>query len=409
MRNEEVRFEWRMDSLEELADAISEVLECSVTIEDANHKLLAYSFHHTDSDPARISTIVGRRVPDKIIRTLWRDGIFQQIMKSERPVRIASIPEIGLGDRVAIAIRKDKDILGYIWIAEEKEQLDERGMNHLLQASRAATAKLLQLRMKHLKVEQGYQDFFWQLLSGQFKTEREVRDMERKYQLQLPALFSVNVLQFASEITESTYQQLRYMITTTLDKRIILHIINNDQLILLEDMSPNRLSAHANVFTLLAEPMRHRFGLAPVMGGCGLAYDNYAKVEQSYQEALTVIQLKQKFPQALHAAYHYADLGFYRTLPILLKEKKEHAYPHHGLQKLEQYDHKNNANLLPTLRAYLEHNSNMKLAADALHIHENTLSYRLRRISEVSGIDLNSMDEKVTCYLEMKLKAFAEN
>src|SRR5690554_4351761 len=107
-------------NLEDLADDISEVLECSVTIEDANHRLVSYSSHISATDPARISTIMGRRVPEKIIQTLWRNGIMQQLMNSENPVRVEAIEEIGLGSRLAIAIRKDNRILGYIWLMEEK-------------------------------------------------------------------------------------------------------------------------------------------------------------------------------------------------------------------------------------------------------------------------------------------------
>lgn len=63
------------DSLEALADAVSEVLDCPITIEDllktSNHRFVAYSSHDPHSDPARIATIIGRRVPEAIISRLW--------------------------------------------------------------------------------------------------------------------------------------------------------------------------------------------------------------------------------------------------------------------------------------------------------------------------------------------------
>ena len=402
-------FERAIDSLEELADRISEVFECSVTIEDANHKLVAYSSHRAESDPARISTIVGRRVPEKIIQTLWRDGIFQKIMNSDLPVRVSAIQEIGLGERLVIAIRKDQAILGYIWVLEERQQLDELAMQQLRQAAKAATAKLLQLQLKRLKEEQGYQDFLWQLLTGHIKTESEYREAQDKYRQRLPALFCITIIQFESEMTEKLSQQIHYMITTLLDKRVILYTVSDDHLILLEDRSTERFSAKSeNMFDLLAEPMKLRFGMSLRMGGCGLVYDHYSKVELSYQEALAVIRMREKFPQVTNAGCDYSDLGYYRALPLLQKDKSAQQYTNSVFHKLEQYDLKHNGNLQITLEAYLSHNSNMKVTADALHIHENTLSYRLKRIVEVSGIDLTSMDEKVTCYLDMKLKAYNE-
>lgn len=38
----------------------------------------------------------------------------------------------------------------------------------------------------------------------------------------------------------------------------------------------------------------------------------------------------------------------------------------------------------------------------------NTLNYRLKRISEVGGIDLTDMDQKVTLYLDIKAEKFGD-
>ena len=406
-------FDYAMDSLEQLADRISEVFECSVTIEDANHRLVAYSSHRPESDPARISTIVGRRVPERIIQTLWRDGIFQQIMNSESPVRVAAIEEIGLGERIVIAIRRDHSVLGYIWILEENGKLDEPALMQLQQAAKLAKAKLLQLQATRQKEEQGHQDFLWQLLTNHIKTDAEFRQAQEKYKLQLPPLFCINIIQFVSEIGDKLSQQIHYLIKTLLDKRVVLYTINQNQLILLENKTSDRFVAAgaaivptANVFTLLAESMKLRFGTAPIAGSCGLPYEHYSMVELSYQEALTVLRMKETFTEELASCYYYSELGYYRTLPMLQSDKSESHYRNSFFNKLAEYDMKHNGNLLPTLEAYLSHNCNMKTSADALHVHENTLSYRLKRIAEVSGIDLNSMDDKVTCYIDMKLKTY---
>src|SRR5690554_6818558 len=106
MKNNIEHFDHNFGNLEDLADEISEVLECSVTIEDVNHRLVSYSSHISATDPARISTIMGRRVPEKIIQTLWRNGVMLQLLNSEQPVRVQAIKEVGLGARLAIAIRK---------------------------------------------------------------------------------------------------------------------------------------------------------------------------------------------------------------------------------------------------------------------------------------------------------------
>ena len=61
------------------------------------------------------------------------------------------------------------------------------------------------------------------------------------------------------------------------------------------------------------------------------------------------------------------------------------------LGPLLRYDAEAQAELLPTLRAYLEHGGQVRSTARALNVHENTVRYRLARIAEVSGIDPNDM------------------
>lgn len=128
----------------------------------------------------------------------------------------------------------------------------------------------------------------------------------------------------------------------------------------------------------------------------------------SYQEALTVLQLKELYPKELAHCRHYRELGYYRALPLLHKDRGEARYENKSLERLAQYDRKHNSNLLHTLEIYLNHNCNMQAAADALHIHVNTLSYRLKRIAEFGEMDLDNMDVKMTCYMDLKMSVLKD-
>lgn len=64
---------------------------------------------------------------------------------------------------------------------------------------------------------------------------------------------------------------------------------------------------------------------------------------------------------------------------------------------LSVYDAKKNTELCNSLKVYLNCGLNQRMAAKELHVHENTLQYRLRRIREITGLDLN--DQSVIRYL----------
>jgi DNA-binding PucR family transcriptional regulator len=396
-------FDRSFSSLESLTDTISEVLQCPVTIEDANHRLIAYSSHDPQTDPARIATIVSRRVPEKVINALWQNGVIQKLMESDEPVRIPAINEVGLGVRLAIAIRKNNNVLGYIWAIEIEEKLHDFAFHQLIKAAQAAKTKLLQLRTDERKEERGHQDFFWQLLSGYLKSDAVIKEKAKILGVMLPASYQVVVLQFESEINQKLYQQIQYIITTTQRIRIIFHINQSNQLILLTASQPQQmLNQNTEVLLDLINQMKNRFGSSPTVGGGGAIYDNYSYIEKSYQEALTVLQIKKQFPEETSDIFHYSDLGFFRFLPLILEEKRIHRSENECLKKLKRYDRENNGNLLHTLEIYLSSDSNVNKSADSLHIHANTLTYRLKRIAEISGIDLNNMNQKVTLYLELK-------
>ena len=58
------------------------------------------------------------------------------------------------------------------------------------------------------------------------------------------------------------------------------------------------------------------------------------------------------------------------------------------LGKIIKYDDQNKAELLKTLEVFLDNESAIQLSAEKLHIHYNTLRYRLNRIEEILEIEL---------------------
>lgn len=60
------------------------------------------------------------------------------------------------------------------------------------------------------------------------------------------------------------------------------------------------------------------------------------------------------------------------------------------LRPLADLDARRGTDLVPTLRAFLEHNGHWESAAQALGVHRHTLRNRVARVEEVLGVDLGS-------------------
>ncbi|EJN05748.1 sugar diacid recognition domain-containing protein [Herbaspirillum sp. YR522] len=72
------------------------------------------------------------------------------------------------------------------------------------------------------------------------------------------------------------------------------------------------------------------------------------------------------------------------------------------LHKLKAYDQKNGV-LVKTLMSWFKHNNHPALTAQALHIHRNTLDYRLQKIGELTGLDLAIIDDRLMLYVALQI------
>ena len=74
------------------------------------------------------------------------------------------------------------------------------------------------------------------------------------------------------------------------------------------------------------------------------------------------------------------------------------------LGPLERYDEQHRAELLPTLREFLDCSGSWNACAAKMYVHVNTVRYRIRRIEELTGRDLSSLDDRVDFFLALRIR-----
>ena len=97
--------------------------------------------------------------------------------------------------------------------------------------------------------------------------------------------------------------------------------------------------------------------------------------------------------------FFYRDQGIYTLLSHVDDTRILDTYVEEKLGKLLQADELNDGKLSETLENYLNCSCNAKKTAEEMFLHRNTLNYRLKKIREILGCDLEKLD---TC-LELKL------
>jgi DNA-binding PucR family transcriptional regulator len=73
------------------------------------------------------------------------------------------------------------------------------------------------------------------------------------------------------------------------------------------------------------------------------------------------------------------------------------------LGPLLTYDREKNADLVTTLTHYLDCGGNYDDAAQSLTIHRSTLRYRLGRIRDISGRDLQDVEDRLNLHLATRI------
>lgn len=394
--------------MDELADVIGDLLQNPITVEDADHKLIAYSSHGDSTDQARWSTIMGRRVPEKVLTRLWKDGVFQELLTQDDPVHIPAKDEVGLGKRVAIAIRRGNDVLGYIWAQEVNRPITRDDDEILRQAAKAAVSRLIQRQGKRKAEEQRRKEFLWELLLGNHHSEAIIRQKAESLQMHLPPSYLICIIEAAG-------LRLDQYLYPLLMRDKLFWVVDGSQIILLIGLTEPK-KEKSNVLIRKVEQflsdslgkLETHVSVGQVIAGYGRGYKSYTEIVKSYQEALHAVKIKKLFPREIAGIHGYHELGIYRYLLKCRQWDEEQGYENERLEVLKQYDRDNQTAMQETLETFLDAAGKVNVTAQRLHIHINTLSYRLRRIEEIMQVDLENMNQRTSLYLELKMAKLNE-
>ena len=116
-----------------------------------------------------------------------------------------------------------------------------------------------------------------------------------------------------------------------------------------------------------------------------------AELPRSLREAGLALRLQKTL---LHGggACEYPKLGIFRMLAGISDLTDVDTFVREWLGSLLDYDARRKADLVHTLTQYLEHGGNYDATAAELSVHKSTLKYRLQRIRELTGLELNDPD-----------------
>ena len=353
-----------LEQLTELAEAIAraEALEdlLATVVADARPLLAARVCHVYLLDPAR--------------EELDRKASDPEAGNARQTLGLAELgPELARGGRstrLAIPLVASDELIGLL-VAEGSTRVE---LGRAVASQVAVGIKKVQV-IEQLTEKNLIKDFFEELAGGRPRGDLEGRAARLGCDLDQP-----HVVLVAEPPSEALARVLRSAAAGSLfdhreeSLRALVRLPTQSSEAFLERLR----RAHRD----LEHPVS--VGVSSVCQGQGAFADGFAEAQQ----ALLGTAVLKRGPAVLT----YEELGAYKYLLRIAVDGGIRDATVDAVSKLAAYDAQRGAQLVATLEEFLRRHGSISATSEALYVHPNTLRQRLRRIGELSGLDLRRDD-----------------
>lgn len=139
-----------------------------------------------------------------------------------------------------------------------------------------------------------------------------------------------------------------------------------------------------------------------LLAGCSDSFTSVNDIYRQFRLARSVYAYAGASGQATGLAF-FNDYRLYEMLSFVAAHSEPSLYIHDSLPALRRYDREKDTQYMDTVRAYLDCNRNIARTAERLCIHKNTVFYRLGRLKEDFGLDLENTRTLANVYCSLRL------
>lgn len=385
--------------LQSIVDELSRLLGSVATLEDKDFNLVTFSSQTSDVDPIRQHSIL-RRTSSEHVRS-W----FEQfgIATADGPVRTPADPDAGIVARLCLPARWRGLNHGYFWFLDENGDIDDTLLPDALSIAAQAGAALAQQWHARQDVQSNVEALLGTDLDlvDQAAEELESLDVIRPGAPVVAVVCSVDA---AADLAPINTWRLppQVLVAPAVDGALSAVVPLRSP----DDPSPGT-DAASHLRDLVwgsLEGGRPGVGVGSGVGrgvgvGIGGARRNLRQVRGSWLEArlaATVAREEPRFP----AVARWDELGVHRLLACGPRTALREAVLDPAVVRLIEHG---SDDLVTTAATFLDSAGSVQRTAAALQIHRQTLYYRLRRIEEVTGLDLELGQHRLVLHLGLTL------
>ncbi|RCW45309.1 DNA-binding PucR family transcriptional regulator [Halopolyspora algeriensis] len=385
-----------------LADAVADVVDAPVTIEDAHSQVLAYSARQDLTDPARVSTIMGRKQPDDVLAKFRARGTFRRLTRGSSAIFVPAQQD-GTLPRLIMPIRMGGELLGSMWAVVGDEVSEERA------TAFADTAPLVALQLLRWRVVADAErrrsaELTRRLLESGEGWRAAANELALSDEAHRVVTIDVSA---ADGLAEGHRLAVWEWITKGIGTRPLIAEVDGLLYALVPDHGgPGGWSALRDTLTL---HVHRRAADAPrllVAAGAAAAVGDLARSRAQAEEMLGVLRSGRTHePIAVHEELWH----------LLVLDRMAGAAIDAGigtlgpLPQLREHDHTHGTEYLATLYAWLRHPGDPRTAGAELCVHPNTFRYRMKRLSTLVEVDLTDPEVRSALLVQLLAERWARH
>jgi sugar diacid utilization regulator len=126
------------------------------------------------------------------------------------------------------------------------------------------------------------------------------------------------------------------------------------------------------------------------------------EIRHSYAQARRTVETVRRMGRAGRVVA-FGDLGIHRLLLQVPDLAELRGFADEVLGKLSAGDRDQFPVYLATLACYFKENASPQRASQVLHVHPNTVTYRIRRVEEITGLDLSSYRDRLMTQVALEI------
>lgn len=386
--------------LTSLAEALSVMIGGPVIIEDSKLQLLSYSTTTGSSDKWRDLAILGRKIPDAWLEHLESKGLLDTLLTTDTVLSVDGGP-FEASRRFLCAIRSERFFLGVLWVAEADTPLPDDVADRVAQAARIAAPHLVRHHDVTYSHRTSQQRMLRRLLeSGQLHTAQA-----EELGIHAAGSYTVFALRAAGDGSLGTTERTRALEAVSIYcqsyrwRSATCAIGNTIYCVLAHDLEGTSGRLPALAHSMLGAVQKSVVG-KPMTLAVSETTSELRKSATLRDQVDDTLEAVAVWPSgAAHGVVTFQQASARTALLRVMDQTSMQALNFPPLEALRREDAEHGSDYMQTLRVYLASFGDARAAAAALQLHVTTLRYRLKRIAELSGIDLTEPTERLLCEL----------